>query len=80
MTAKIIIDTDIGTDVDDLWTLAVAVGRSDVDVAADRTVSLATFCRLDREGSQNKNRMEAFFVERYQEKPNCSDLDTCSKK
>ena len=51
-----------------------------VDLVADRTVSLATFCRLDREGSQNKNRMEAFFVERYQEKPNCSDLDTCSKK
>ena len=31
---KLIIDTDIGTDVDDLWTLAVAVGRSDVDLAA----------------------------------------------
>ena len=31
---KLIIDTDIGTDVDDLWTLAVAVGRNDVDVAA----------------------------------------------
>ena len=34
MTAKIIIDTDVGTDVDDLWTLAVAVGRSDVDLVA----------------------------------------------
>ena len=32
--AKVIIDTDIGTDVDDLWTLAVAVGRNDVDLAA----------------------------------------------
>ena len=31
---KLIIDTDLGTDVDDLWTLAVAVGRSDVDLAA----------------------------------------------
>ena len=31
---KLIIDTDIGTDVDDLWTLAVAVGRSDIDLAA----------------------------------------------
>ena len=31
---KIIIDTDIGTDVDDLWTLAVAVGRSDIDLTA----------------------------------------------
>ena len=31
---KIIIDTDIGTDVDDLWTLAVAAGRSDVDLTA----------------------------------------------
>ena len=31
---KLIIDTDIGTDVDDLWTLAVAVGRSDADLAA----------------------------------------------
>ena len=34
MTAKIIIDTDIGTDVDDLWTLAVAVGLIDVDLVA----------------------------------------------
>jgi len=34
MTAKIIIDTDVGTDVDDLWTLAVAVGRNDIDLAA----------------------------------------------
>ena len=32
--AKVIVDTDIGTDVDDLWTLAVAVGRSDVDLVA----------------------------------------------
>ena len=31
---KLIIDTDVGTDVDDLWTLAVAVGRSDVDLVA----------------------------------------------
>ncbi|MFL3017276.1 MAG: hypothetical protein ACJZ2F_07095 [Acidimicrobiales bacterium] len=31
---KVIVDTDVGTDVDDLWTLAVAVGRSDVDLAA----------------------------------------------
>ena len=31
---RIIVDTDIGTDVDDLWTLAVAAGRSDVDLAA----------------------------------------------
>ena len=31
---KVIVDTDIGTDVDDLWTLAVAVGRNDVDLAA----------------------------------------------
>ena len=34
MTAKIIIDTDIGTDVDDFWTLAVAAGRNDVDLVA----------------------------------------------
>jgi len=32
--AKVIVDTDIGTDVDDLWTLAAAVGRSDVDLVA----------------------------------------------
>ena len=31
---KIIIDTDIGTDVDDLWTLAIAVGLNDVDLNA----------------------------------------------
>ena len=31
---KIIVDTDVGTDVDDLWTLAVAVGRSDIDLTA----------------------------------------------
>ena len=31
---KVIVDTDVGTDVDDLWTLAVAVGRSDIDLAA----------------------------------------------
>ena len=38
---KLIIDTDIGTDVDDLWTLAVAVGRSDVDLAAVTVVYLS---------------------------------------
>ena len=31
---KVIVDTDVGTDVDDLWTLAVAVSRHDVDLAA----------------------------------------------
>tara|TARA_Y100000591_G_C21633878_1_gene594291 strand:- start:173 stop:751 length:579 start_codon:yes stop_codon:yes gene_type:complete len=53
--------------------------RRIVDWVPDRIVSLATFCRLNREGSKYKNSMEEFFVKKYKEKPNCSDLGTCSK-
>lgn len=34
MHHRIVIDTDIGTDVDDLWTLAMVPGLTGVDLAA----------------------------------------------